>query len=55
LADRRIRSETVAVIGLGRFGGQVAQSLAKLGCEVLAVDSDMRVVDQWADVLNQVV
>ncbi len=55
MADRRIRSETVAVIGLGRFGGQVAQSLAKLGCEVLAVDSDMRVVDQWADVLNQVV
>lgn len=29
-----------AVIGLGRFGASVATSLARMGCEVLAIDSD---------------
>ncbi len=46
---------TVAVIGLGRFGGQVARTLVKLGHEVLGIDSDMRVVGQWANELSHVV
>jgi trk system potassium uptake protein TrkA len=48
-------SNTIAVIGLGRFGGHVARGLVKLGHEVVGVDSDMRVVDQWADELDHVV
>ncbi|MEJ3746010.1 TrkA family potassium uptake protein [Actinomycetes bacterium KLBMP 9797] len=47
--------ENVAVIGLGRFGGQVAQSLVRLGHEVMGVDHDPRIVQQWADDLTHVV
>jgi trk system potassium uptake protein TrkA len=47
--------DTVAVIGLGRFGGQVARALAKLGHDVLGIDTDMHVVDRWADELAHVV
>ena len=35
-----------AVIGLGRFGNQVATSLAELGAEILAIDSDPDVCEQ---------
>lgn len=45
----------VVVIGLGRFGGQVAESLMRLGHEVLAIDHDMMVVQQWADQITHVV
>lgn len=34
------------VIGLGRFGGEVARKLCKLGCEVLAMDSSSELVQQ---------
>ena len=34
-----------AVIGLGRFGGTVAQSLAERGAVVIAVDKDGKLVD----------
>ncbi|GGN23343.1 trk system potassium uptake protein TrkA [Actinoplanes campanulatus] len=44
----------VAVIGLGRFGGAVAESLLELGYEVLGVDSDPRLVQDWSDRLTQV-
>jgi trk system potassium uptake protein len=47
--------ENVAVIGLGRFGGQVAESLTRLGHEVLGVDEDARLVQQWSDRLTHVV
>ena len=40
-----------AVIGMGRFGTSVARSLAKLGYEVLAIDSSSARVQ---DVVNQV-
>jgi trk system potassium uptake protein TrkA len=52
-ADRE--PETIAVIGLGRFGGQVARSLVRLRHDVLGVDSDPRLVDEWADELTHVV
>jgi trk system potassium uptake protein TrkA len=47
--------ENVAVIGLGRFGGQVAESLTRLGHEVLGVDEDGKLVQQWSDRLTHVV
>lgn len=37
-----------AVIGLGRFGFNVAQALYNAGYEVLAVDSDIKLVDNIA-------
>jgi len=38
-----------AVIGLGQFGQAIAKALAKRGAEVLAIDSDADVVDDFAD------
>jgi trk system potassium uptake protein TrkA len=35
----------VLVIGLGRFGSSLAESLAQAGCEVIAVDNDMNHID----------
>lgn len=43
------------VIGLGRFGGALAGTLAELGYEVLGVDADERLVQHFADVLTHVV
>jgi trk system potassium uptake protein TrkA len=40
---------TVAVIGLGRFGTAVAQSLMIMGHEVLAIDGDARRVQALSD------
>lgn len=37
------------VIGLGRFGSQVARELCKLGCEVLAMDVSSELVGQIAN------
>lgn len=34
----------VVVIGLGRFGGAVAQSLVRLGHDVLAIDQNEELV-----------
>ncbi|HEX6077127.1 MAG TPA: TrkA family potassium uptake protein [Micromonosporaceae bacterium] len=42
-------------MGLGRFGGQVAASLERLGHEVLAIDLDSALVQKWADRLTYVV
>ncbi|MGH7163108.1 MAG: potassium channel family protein [Planctomycetota bacterium] len=38
-----------AVLGLGEFGSALAQELAKVGCEVLAVDHDPKRVDPLRD------
>ena len=43
------------VIGLGRFGGSVAASLVRLGHEVLGIDENMRLVEQWGGELTHVV
>jgi trk system potassium uptake protein TrkA len=45
----------VVVIGLGRFGGAVAQSLVRLGHDVLAIDENAELVQSWADRLTHVV
>jgi trk system potassium uptake protein len=52
---RRPHRSDVAVIGLGRFGGQVADALVRLGHEVLAVDLDGRTVEKWTERLTYVV
>lgn len=48
-------ANTVAVIGLGRFGGALARELVETGREVLGIDSDERRVQDMASVLTHVV
>ncbi|MCW2748077.1 MAG: potassium transporter, partial [Nocardioidaceae bacterium] len=45
----------VIVLGLGRFGSAVAESLVRLGHEVLAVDESAELVQRWASELTHVV
>ena len=45
----------IAVIGLGRFGSNLATSLSELGHEVLAIDSDERAVQQIAESVTHAV
>ena len=49
------RSDSVVVIGLGRFGGAVAESLVRLGHDVLGIDVDAELVQSWADRLTHVI
>jgi trk system potassium uptake protein len=49
------RSDNVTVIGLGRFGAAVAESLVRLGHDVLGVDADGEIVQGLADKLTHVV
>lgn len=48
-------SDSVVVIGLGRFGGAVAQSLMSLGHDVMGIDRDAEPVQAWADRLTHAV
>ena len=52
---RSKNASSVIVIGLGRFGTAVADSLVRMGQEVLAVDEDPALVERWADDLTHVV
>lgn len=47
MAERRVIHSTL-VIGLGRFGSAVAITLDRIGREVLAVESDPRLVEKWS-------
>ena len=51
-APPRHTGTQVLVIGLGRFGGAVAQELVHLGFEVLGVDTDARRVQQLSEPLT---
>jgi trk system potassium uptake protein len=42
----------VAVLGLGRFGGSLALELVHLGWDVLGMDSDPQLVQEYADQLT---
>lgn len=53
--SRRASVDAVLVVGLGRFGGAVAGQLAELGIDVLAVESDPVVLQQWSERLTHVV
>ena len=44
-----------AVIGLGRFGLQLAISLAERNAEVIAIDKDMQAVEQVKDIVTYAV
>lgn len=47
--------DSVVVIGLGRFGGAVAQSLVSMGHDVMGIDNDAEPVQAWADRLTHAV
>ena len=47
--------DSVVVIGLGRFGGAVAQSLMRLGHDVMGIDSKEELVQVWGDRLTHAV
>jgi trk system potassium uptake protein len=49
------RGDSVVVIGLGRFGGAVAESLMDLGHDVMGIDSAAEPVQRWADRLTHAV
>ncbi len=49
------RSDSVAVIGLGRFGSALALELTSLGTEVLGIDTDAKVVQGLSGQLPHVV
>ncbi len=49
MVDRIRHDAPVLVIGLGRFGAATAEQLDNLGREVLAVDDDEALVQQWAE------
>ncbi|MEN3277202.1 MAG: trk/ktr system potassium uptake protein [Massilia sp.] len=48
-------SDSVVVIGLGRFGGAVAQSLVRLGHDVMGIDRKEELVQVWGDRLTHAV
>ena len=43
------------VLGLGRFGRSLAQTLTRLGYDVLGVDNDMNIVQELADSITRVI
>jgi trk system potassium uptake protein TrkA len=47
--------DSVVVIGLGRFGGAVAQSLVRLGHDVMGIDHKEDLVQVWGDRLTHAV
>jgi len=47
--------DTILLIGLGRFGSSTAVALARLGHQVLAVDTDPQLVQEWSGRLTHVV
>ena len=49
MVDRKKKDNAVLVIGLGRFGAATAGELDRLDREVLAVDSDMELVQKWSE------
>jgi trk system potassium uptake protein TrkA len=49
------RTDSVAVIGLGRFGSALALELTSLGTEVLGIDTDAKVVQGLSGQLPHVV
>ena len=55
MARRTRRLDAVAILGLGRFGTSLALELMKEDVEVLAIDSDQRIVESLAGRLTQVV
>lgn len=55
LAGTRKSVRSVAVFGLGRFGGSLAQELVDSGVEVLGIETDAERVQQYNGLLTKVV
>jgi trk system potassium uptake protein len=55
LARKDLHEDAVLVIGLGRFGSAIASALARLGHDVLAVERDAGLVQEWSGRLTHVV
>ena len=55
LTNRVEHRGEIIVIGLGRFGASLANTLATIGLEVLGVDADAERVQEMAESLTQVV
>lgn len=49
------KGDSVVVIGLGHFGCAVAQSLTRLGHDVMGIDRNVELVQAWADQLTHAV
>lgn len=49
------KGDSIVVIGLGRFGCAVGQSLVRLGHDVMGIDRDEQLVREWADLLTHAV
>lgn len=49
-----LQAESVLIVGLGRFGSSLAETLVRLGTEVLAIDTDPKLVQEWSGKLNDV-
>lgn len=55
MASKQTQGHAVLVVGLGRFGSSIAEALDRLGHEVLAVDDDPALVQEWSGRLTHVV
>ena len=55
MAKNSKKDNAVLVIGLGRFGAATADTLTKLDREVLAMDTDMDLVQQWSELVTHTV
>jgi len=47
--------KSYVVIGMGRFGAEVARRLHELGCEVLAIDNNSELIQPMGDLVTQAV
>jgi trk system potassium uptake protein TrkA len=43
--EEKIKARQIAVIGLGRFGSNVARSLSRKGADILVLDKDMDIIN----------
>lgn len=48
-------TDNVVVIGLGRFGSAVAESLVNMGHDVMGIDSDDVLIQQWSETLTHAI
>ncbi len=55
MAESRLHDDAVLVIGLGRFGAAIADALGRMGHEVLAVESNPKIAQEWSGRLTYVV
>ena len=48
-------NKQVVIVGLGKYGKSVAKRLSDNGVEVLAIDSDMKVIDSVSDFVTKAI